>query len=61
MYDKISLTLVVFLSYFGATAQTFQGMAVYESKIVQLILKQNGGNRNITPEKKTWKKDESNV
>jgi hypothetical protein len=34
---KISLTLVVFLSCFGATVQNFQGMAVYESKIVQLI------------------------
>lgn len=49
---KISLTLgVVFLSCFGATAQNFQGIAVYESKTSTADFKARmSGNRNITPE-----------
>lgn len=49
---KISLTLgVVFLSCFGASAQAFQGMAVYESKTSTADFKARmAGNRNVTPE-----------
>ena len=49
---KISLTLgVIFLTYFGASAQAFQGMAVYESKTSTAEFKARmAGNRNVTPE-----------
>lgn len=49
---KISLTLgVIFLTYFGASAQAFQGMAVYESKTSTADFKARmAGNRNVTPE-----------
>lgn len=49
---KISLTLgVIFLTYFGASAQAFQGMAVYESKTSTADFKARmSGNRNVTPE-----------
>jgi GLPGLI family protein len=49
---KISTTLgIVFLTYLGATAQSFQGMAVYESKTSTAEFKTRmAGNRNMTPE-----------
>jgi GLPGLI family protein len=49
---KISLTLgFAFLTYFGANAQSFQGMAVYESKTSTAEFKNRmAGNRNMTPE-----------
>lgn len=49
---KISLTLVVvFLTCFGSNAQSFQGMAVYESKTSTAEFKNRmAGNRNVTPE-----------
>lgn len=49
---KISLTLgIAFLSCFGAAAQNFQGMAVYESKTSTADFKARmSGNRNVTPE-----------
>jgi hypothetical protein len=49
---KISLTLgVIFLTYFGASSQAFQGMAVYESKTSTADFKARmAGNRNVTPE-----------
>lgn len=49
---KISLTLgFIFLTFFGANAQTFQGMAVYESKTSTADFKARmAGNRNVTPE-----------
>ena len=42
---------LIFLTYLGANAQSFQGMAVYESKTSTAEFKTRmAGNRNVTPE-----------
>jgi GLPGLI family protein len=49
---KILLTLgLIFLAYFGASAQAFQGMAVYESKTSTSDFKNRmQGNKEMTPD-----------
>ena len=51
MYKIMGTLGLIFLTYLGANAQSFQGMAVYESKTSTAEFKNRmAGNRNVTPE-----------
>ena len=51
MYKIMGTLGLIFLTYLGANAQSFQGMAVYESKTSTAEFKTRmAGNRNVTPE-----------